>query len=137
MPLTMKMVGLKLSDEKRALHARLVDMRNTIMAHSDEEMMRMTTHPFDVSDEDGEPPIYLIQTVFDEGITLTGKLLAETNALLHEVYQATVHTLFKELQANPESFALRIDSEAARAARNISPSVAARRDQGERSEDLE
>jgi len=138
MPLTMKMVGLKLSDEKRALHARLVEMRNTIMAHSDEEMMRMTTQPFDVSAADGEPPMYLIQTVFDEGITLMGKLLVETNELLHEVYQATVHTLFKELQAKPESFALRIDSEAARAARNISPrSVATRGDQVERSEDSE
>lgn len=138
MPLTMKMVGLKLSDEKRALHARLVEMRNTIVAHSDEEMMRMTTEPFDVSAGDGEPPMYLIQNVFDEGITLIGKLLVETNELLHEVYQAIVHTLFKELQAKPESFALRIDSEAARAARNVSPrAVATRGDQAGRSEDAE
>ncbi|WP_143273254.1 hypothetical protein [Bradyrhizobium canariense] len=121
MPLTMKMAGLKLSHEKRALHARLVEMRNTIMAHSDEEMMRMTTQPFDVSNEDGEPPIYLIQTVFDEGITLTGRLLSDTNELLHEVYQAIVHTLYKELQAKPDSFALRVDSEAAKAVRNIKP----------------
>ena len=136
MPLTMKMVGLKLSDEKRALHARLVDMRNTIIAHSDSEMMRMTTQPFDVSTEDGEPPLYLIQMVFDEGITLIGNLLVETNGLLREVYQAIVHTLYKELQAKPEAFDLRIDSEAARAARNMSPR-AARRDQGGRSEDPE
>ncbi|WP_130218072.1 hypothetical protein [Bradyrhizobium genosp. SA-3] len=138
MPLSMKMVGLALSDEKRALHARLVEMRNTIMAHSDEEMMRMTTEPFNVSAGDGEPPMYLIQTVFDEGITLMGKLLFETNELLHEVYQAIAHTLFKELQAKPDSFALRIDSEAARAARNMgSLSVATRGDQFERSEDSE
>jgi hypothetical protein len=129
LPLTMKMVGLKLSGEKRALHARLVDMRNTIMAHSDEEMMRMTTQPFDVSTEEGEPPLYLIQTVFDEGITVIGDLLVETNALLREVYQAIVRTLYKELQAGPKSFDLRIDSEAARAARNMSPrSGASRRD---------
>lgn len=51
MPLTMKMVGLKLSDKKQALHDRLVGMRNTIIAHSNEEMMRMTTQPFDVSTE--------------------------------------------------------------------------------------
>lgn len=124
----MKMVGLKLSGENRALHARLVDMRNTIMAHSDEEMMRMTTQPFDVSEE-GEPPLHLIQTVFDEGITVIGEMLVETNALLREVYQAIVHTLYKELQAGPKSFDLRIDSDAARAARNMSPrSGASRRD---------
>ncbi|MFD0643729.1 hypothetical protein [Bradyrhizobium sp. GCM10027635] len=119
-PLTMKMVGLKLSDQKRALHARLVDMRNTMMAHSDEEIMRMTTQPFDVSEE-GETPLYLIQSVFDEGITLIGNLLVETNSLLREVYQAIVRTLYRDLQANPTSFDLRIDSEAARAARGVSP----------------
>lgn len=127
MPLTMKMVGLKLSDEKRSLHERLVEMRNTIMAHSDEDMMRMTVEPFDVWEGDSEPPLYMIQTVFDEGITLTGKLLFDTNELLLEVYQATVRTLFKDLQARPESFALRIDSEAARAARNTAPRSAAAR----------
>jgi hypothetical protein len=119
-PLTMKMIGLKLSDQRRALHAQLVDMRNTMMAHSDDEMMRMKTQPFDVSEE-RETPLYLIQSVFDEGITLIGDLLVETNALLWEVYQAILHTLSSELQADPKSFDLRIDSEAAKAARKISP----------------
>lgn len=117
-PLTLKMVGLKLSNDRRALHDRLMDMRNKITAHSDSEMMRMTTQPFDVSMRDGKPPMYFIQTVFDEGITLLGTLLIETNELLREVYQALVETLHKELQANPEAFNIRIDSEAARAARN-------------------
>jgi hypothetical protein len=119
-PLTMRMVGLKLSNDRQALHDRLMDMRNKIMAHSDSEMMRMTTQPFDVSMQDGEPPMYLIQTVFDESVTLLGALLIETNELLREVYQAVYGTLHKELQANPELFNVRIDSEAARAARNMS-----------------
>ena len=118
-PLTLKMIGLKLSKDRQALHDRLMDMRNKIMAHSDSEMVRMTTQPFDVSMQDGEPPLYLIQMVFDEGITLHGGLLIETNELLHEVYQAIYGTLHKELQTNPELFDLRIDSEAARAARNM------------------
>jgi hypothetical protein len=118
--LTLKMIGLKLSKDRQALHDRLMDMRNKIMAHSDSEMMRMTTQPFDVSMQDGEPPVYLIQTVFDEGIALHGALLIETNELLREVYQAICGTLHKELQTNPDLFNLRIDSEAARAARNIS-----------------
>jgi hypothetical protein len=113
------MVGLKLSKDRQALHDRLMDMRNKIMAHSDSEMMRMTTQPFDVSMQEGEPPVYLIQMVFDEGITLHGALLIETNELLHEVYEAIYGTLHKELQTNPELFNLRIDSEAARAARNM------------------
>ncbi|MBN8993028.1 MAG: hypothetical protein J0H42_32750 [Rhizobiales bacterium] len=119
-PLSMKMVGLKLSNDRQALHDRLMDMRNKIMAHSDTEMMRMTTQSFDVSMREGEPPVHLIQTVFDEGITLLGALLIETNELLQEIYQAVYGTLHKELQANPELFNIRIDSEAARAARNLS-----------------
>jgi hypothetical protein len=91
------------------------------MAHSDSEMMRMTTQPFDVSMQDGEPPIYLIQMVFDEGVTLRGAVLVETNILLREVYQAIYGTLHRDLQTNPELFNIRIDSEAARAARNMDP----------------
>jgi len=70
-----EMVGLKLSNDRQALHDRLMDMRNKIMAHSDSEMMRMTTQPFDVPMKDGEPPMYLIQTVFDEGVSLLGALV--------------------------------------------------------------
>jgi hypothetical protein len=119
-PLSTKMVGLNLSNDRQALHDRLMDMRNKIMAHSDSEMMRMTTQPFDAPMKDGEPPMYLIQTVFDEGVSLLGALLIETNELLREVYQAVYGTLHKKLQANPELFDIRIDSEAARAARNMS-----------------
>jgi hypothetical protein len=36
----------------------------------------------------GEPPMYFVQTVFDEGVTLLGPVLVETTVLLQEVYQA-------------------------------------------------
>lgn len=118
-PLTMKMIDLKLTTERQALHGRLVEMRNTIMAHSDSEMMRMTTEAFDVPSRDGDPPLYLIQTVFDEGVTLLGALLNETNELLNEVYNAIYRTLHKEVQGNPKLFNIRIDSPKAKAVRNI------------------
>ena len=98
------MVGLKLSNERQALHDGLVEMCNKIMAHSDSEMMCMTTQPFDVSMQDGEPPIYFVQMVFDEGVTLRGDVLVETNILLREVYQAIYGTLHRDLQTNPELF---------------------------------
>ena len=65
--------------------------------------------------------MYFIQTVFDEGITLRGNLLIETNELLHEVYQAVFLALHREAQIDPKLFDLRIDSPEAKAARNISP----------------
>jgi len=92
-----------------------MDMRNKIMAHSDSEMMRMTTEPFDVSMKDGEPPVYLIQMVFDGRYYPTRGPAHRDNELLREVYPGIYGTLHKELQTNPELFNLRIDSEAARA----------------------
>lgn len=117
-PLTMKMVDLKLSTDRHALHDTLVEMRNKIMAHSDGEMMRMTTQTFDIPMHEGEPPMHLIQTAFDEGVTLTGSRLIEVNELLREVFYAVYRTLHREAQADPKSFDLRIDSPKARAARN-------------------
>jgi hypothetical protein len=113
------MIGLKLSPERRALHDRLIGMRNQIMAHSDGEMMRMTVKPFDVSLDDESRPVIFLHTVFDEGVTLMGRLLVETNELLHEIYAAIARCLHHEAQQNPELFDLRIDSEEARTARNI------------------
>ena len=45
-----------------------MDMRNQIMAHSDSEMMRMTTQTFSVPLREGEP-YHMIQMVFDEGVS--------------------------------------------------------------------
>jgi hypothetical protein len=118
-PLTMKMVDVKLSKERQALHDSLMEMRNKIMAHSDSEMMRMTTQTFDVPMHEGDPPMYFIQTVFDEGVTLTGFRLIDVNELLREVFYAVYRTLHREAQADPKSFDLRIDSPQAKSARNI------------------
>jgi hypothetical protein len=116
--LTFKMAGLKLSKERISLHERLMDMRNQIMAHSDSEMMRMTTQTFSVPLREGEP-YHMIQMVFDEGVTLLGRLLIEMNELLNEVYHAVYRTLNEDLQANPELFNLRIDSKKAARARML------------------
>src|SRR3984957_7315874 len=108
------MIDLKLSPERRALHDRLIGMRNQIMAHSDEEMMRMPVKPFDVSLDDETKPVIFLQPTFAEGVTLSGGLLVETNELVHEIYAAIVRCLHREAQQNPELFDLRIDSEEAR-----------------------
>lgn len=106
----MKMINLKLPDDSRALHERLVEMRNKIVAHSDSEMMRMTIQPFDVLEgEDGRPPLYMLQMAFDEGITLLGPLLDKVNDLIQQVHQAITLTLYKEAQVDPKPFDIRVD----------------------------
>jgi hypothetical protein len=71
--------------------------------------MRMTVKPFDVLLDDETRPVVFLQTVFDEGVTLMGGLLVETNELMHEIYAAIVRCLHREAQLNPELFDLRID----------------------------
>lgn len=106
------MAGAKLSEQERALHQRLVRMRNKIVAHSDRELMRMTTKtfkiPHDENDEDGKGFV-LIHSVFDEGITLLGDLLIDTNELLRKLYFAVYKTLSDEAQKEPGSFDMRLD----------------------------
>ncbi|MCX7321966.1 MAG: hypothetical protein NT113_21660, partial [Hyphomicrobiales bacterium] len=103
-PLTMKMIDFHPTPENRALHDQLMQMRNQIVAHSDAAMMRMTIAPFDIPFDDGTPSINLFQAVFDEGVTLIGSLLLETDVLLHEVYSALFRTLFKDVQKDPALF---------------------------------
>ena len=58
--------------------------------------MRMTVKPFDVLLDDETRPVVFLQTVFDEGVTLMGGLLVETNELMHEIYAAIVRCLHRD-----------------------------------------
>jgi hypothetical protein len=51
----------------------------------------------------------MLQTVFDQGITLLGPLLDEVSSLIQQVYQAITITLYKEAQVDPKSFDIRVD----------------------------
>jgi hypothetical protein len=106
--LSFKMAELTLTEEQMALHRRLMRMRNKVIAHSDREMMRVTTkaHRLELGDD---KRVVLVETVFDEGITLLGDLLVETDGLLHLVYRAVSDRLHAEAQLAPNLFDVRID----------------------------
>jgi hypothetical protein len=110
--LTLKMVKAELTEQEKALHRRLIRMRNKVIAHSDRELMRMTTQTFDMplrdAEENGQSFVF-IQSVFDEGITLLGDLLFDTNELVRKLYQSIYKTLSDEAQKEPSSFNVRLD----------------------------
>ena len=111
-PLTLKMANAHLTEQQTKLHRRLLRMRNKIIAHSDRELMRMTTQTFDVpfrEDEENGKKFVFIQSVFDEGITLMGDVLIDTNELLRTLYHSTYKTLSDEAQRNPHLFNMRLD----------------------------
>jgi hypothetical protein len=111
-PLTLKMAKAVFTEQEKALHRRLIRMRNKIIAHSDRELMRMTTQTFDMplrDDEENGLRFVFVQSVFDEGITLLGDLLIDTNELLHKLYQSIYKTLSDEAQKDPSLFNMRVD----------------------------
>jgi hypothetical protein len=61
-PLTLKMAKAKFTEQEKALHRRLIRMRNKVIAHSDRELMRMTTQTFDMPLRDRSTPPQRIST---------------------------------------------------------------------------
>ena len=68
---SLKRTGAKLTEEQKELHQTLLELRNKVFAHSDEEMMRMVSKTFSIPGRDGKPMTFF-QPVFDEGLTYIG-----------------------------------------------------------------
>ena|SRR5579871_6575823 len=106
--LSIKMTGAELSPEQQHLHENLMLLRNKVIAHSDEEMMRMVSQTRRMRVRKGFDFVFL-QTVFDEGLTLVGFTLVEVNTLLHVVFAATYTKLLKDAQLRPTDFNIRLN----------------------------
>ncbi len=81
--LSSKTVGIKLTEEKKALKQHLLYLRRKIVAHSDEDEMhfRGKTHDMDIRGEN----YVLTELVFDESLHLTGDEAFEFQNLLHKL----------------------------------------------------
>ena len=106
--LSLKMVGATLTEEQIALHDRLLMMRNKVIAHSDADMMRMTSQA-DPMEFDDDFKFVLLQTVFDEGMTFIGSEFWKLNELLHVVHSSLYANLLKEAQVLTSEFNVRKD----------------------------
>ncbi|MFZ5734384.1 MAG: hypothetical protein ACOY4O_16730 [Pseudomonadota bacterium] len=104
--LSIKMTNAKLTQEQSSLHGRVMELRNKITAHTDEEMMRFATTTFPL-DQDNGTDFHFLQMEFDEGLTFIGNELWEFDTLLRTVSAATYRTLLEQVQANPAAFRIR------------------------------
>ena len=102
------MIGVQLSEEQSLLHQRLMNLRNKVFAHSDAEMMRMTSQA-STMDFDNDVKFVLLQTAFDEGLSFIGDELTRLNELIHVVLGSISAGLHKEAQADPKEFDIRRD----------------------------
>jgi hypothetical protein len=110
--LSIKMTGAELSPKQHALHDNLMVLRNKVIAHSDEDMMRIVSQTHQMPLPLGnEPPFFIfLETVFDEGLALLGYLtLSEVHTLLFVVFTATYTKLLKEAQLRPTDFDIRLN----------------------------
>jgi hypothetical protein len=108
-----KIIAPHLNDGQKQLHWRLIDLRNKVFAHSDEEMMRMVSRTFPITFHD-DMEFQFLETVFDEGLTLIGEDARQLINLIRFASHAVVKRLYNEIQEQPDDFNLRKDHLAAR-----------------------
>ncbi len=107
--LTLEMIDLKLDDDEQELHDRLIKLRNKVFAHSDADMMRMTSETFPIRMSDAF--VFMgLQTVFDEGLFFADWYEhSDLRDLINTVNAAVYKKLLHEAQEKPEKFNLRKD----------------------------
>lgn len=107
--LSFKMVNLRLDARMLALHNKLIELRNQVIAHSDAEMMRMAVRLDDL-EIGADVRMPLISTVFDEGLDFVGfSSVSRILDLFHTVHFAIYETLMDDARRNPEKFNFRFD----------------------------
>ena len=101
--LSMKMIGVQLDDKQKALHGKVIALRNKVTAHSDVQLMRMVVkhEPIDIGDGKA---MSFIATAFDEGLDFLGSDVLELISLLYVVRRGVYTTLLNDAQENPDKF---------------------------------
>lgn len=107
---SLKMVGIKPTEDQSALHDQLIAMRNKVIAHSDAERVRVRASSFPVSlgDEAGRD-VHFPNIQFDEGLTWLDTGALPLVKWLRIIRSATQTKIFKELQENPDAFNFYVD----------------------------
>lgn len=107
--LSLKMIGVKLNDESKELHDRLLNLRNRVVAHSDAEMMRMAVKFHELDIGDGKKMPY-IRPAFDEGLDFVGfGPVSNLLSLFHTVFEGLYLTILEDARKNPDKFDFRQD----------------------------
>ncbi|ODN67404.1 hypothetical protein [Methylophaga muralis] len=91
-------LGIQLSKKQKELRDKLIYIRKTIVAHSDEEEMHFRSHTFDISDFDAK----MAHFQFDEGLHLSEADVWKFVELLHFLKDGIFKRLFNLAQHQPE-----------------------------------
>lgn len=106
--LSLKMIGVKLDADERALHDEVIELRNKVIAHSDTELMRMVVKPQQLDIGDGKTMPF-ITPAFDEGLDFLGIRVMHLLSLFHKVYYGLYVTLMEDARESPERYDIHHD----------------------------
>jgi hypothetical protein len=108
--LTLKLLGIKLEQEKSIFHNHLITLRNKIFAHSDSDMMRFISKPHRLEFDNGFDYTFL-ETVFDEGLNFSDLFeRIQFDELISTMLYAVIRRLHDEAQIDSRKFDVRKDS---------------------------
>lgn len=99
MTLGLHAVGVRLTTAEEKLKDKIIDLRDKVVAHSDDERMHFkisTMQPFDDS------PLAIPALVFQESLRLDPAEVDELEALLHKLIHGLTVTIFAIAQSQPE-----------------------------------
>ena len=107
--LSLKMIDVRLDDRSKALHDKILELRNRAVAHSDAEMMRLAVRLRDLHIGNGQTVPH-IETAFDEGLDFVGfGPVSQMLTLFHKVYYGIFLKIQEDARNNPDKYDFRHD----------------------------
>lgn len=100
--LSRKTIGVKFNDADSEIFHKIRDVRNRVVAHSDEDAMHFRIDPFPMPDIDIKVP----QLTFDDGLLFDQDEYFAIERLLHRMLNGVHHIIWKYTQKFPEDITL-------------------------------
>jgi hypothetical protein len=103
--LSLKQCKTELTKNERQLHERILNLRNKLFAHSDEEFIRFSSTVLTTAlpDDRGDMHIPLFQ--FNEGLKFSSRRkIDEVIGLIRKLMHGLMIQMFDEAQVNPEKY---------------------------------
>lgn len=107
--LSLRMINVQLDDQLKALHQRILELRNQVIAHSDADMMRMVVEYQVLNLGNGETMPF-IRPAFDEGLEFVGfGPVTQVLHLFNSVFTGIFLTVLEDARNNPDKYTFRHD----------------------------
>ncbi len=107
--LSLQMIDVQLDDKSKALHDKILNLRNRAIAHSDSEMMRLAVRLGQLHVGNGQTVPY-VKPAFDEGLDFVGfGPVSELLTLFSTVYEGIFLSIQEDARNNPDKYDFRHD----------------------------